>query len=306
MASGIVVALPALLLLAVVPVLLVGLALTARPDAELAAATAAARRHAVTGGVLAVVAGACVGVAALAVVPTTGGARLLTLAPPAAALAHTVVLAVTELTWPRPRGAVRRVVLAPRDVRSSSPAWLRRTLHVLVALTLVAVAAGALAAADDQRSLRLVAAAGDGSPMTTVSSPFPGWSYGGPALVGVLAVLVAAEAVLLLVVRRPAVAGADAVTDTVLRRASAHRVLRGAVAGVLATLGPLTAVAGTTAASASSSLALNGSPRPLLHGLGVALAALGVLACLGALVVACLPAPRVPAPDSSPGVPVPA
>jgi len=88
-------------------------------------------------------------------------------------------------------------------------------------------------------------------------------------------------------VARPAVASADEATDAALRRAGAHRVLRGALAGVLLTLGGLLLAGGMTAANA-----VEGPLRPLAL---VAVAVGGVCALAGVLALLVW-APRVPAP----------
>jgi hypothetical protein len=288
--------LPAAVLMVVVPVLLVILAATARPDAELLPATAAARRHAVLGGaaavlvaaatafLLATLAAPALGVWAPGLLGSPGSG--LAIVPAAAGLAHTAVLALTERTWPRPTGAVRRAALNPRSVGDLAPR-LRRVLHATVLVTAVVVLAGALLADDDQTSIRVSLRDASGAVIGShAASPFPGLRYGLPALIGVLLLTAAVEAALRLVVNRPAVPGADQVTDTALRRASAHRLLRGALAAVLLTLGPLCLVGGTTAVRVLDGAAAAAST----------VAAAGGLLVVVALVVLCWPAPRVPAP----------
>jgi len=96
-----------------------------------------------------------------------------------------------------------------------------------------------------------------------------------------------------LVVSRPAVAGADPVTDAALRRASAHRVLRGATAGATLTLGPVLYVASSAVRGVAGEAAW-------LQALAVLLVVLALVVSLAGLALLLLPAPRVPAPAQAP------
>jgi len=285
--------LAALLLLA--PLVLVVLAVTARPDAQLGPATAAARTHAVTGSAVALVCGACAGVALawdllsneLGFLPRAAHVWVAAV-PAAAALAHTGVLALTEVTWPRPRGSVRRASLAARTVPAVAPALLRRCWLVATLSLLVVLAVAAVLAAPDGASIE-AALVQDGAVVGTRGyGPFPGARYGVPAALGALLLAAAVQGTLRLVVDRPAVAGADAATDTALRRASAHRVVRGAAVGTLLTLAPVLLSLGSGIHRVWPSTGLQ-----VLSGV---LVVAGVLAGLAGVLLLFWVAPRVPSP----------
>jgi hypothetical protein len=210
----------------------------------------------------------------------------LVLAPGLAATAHVAVLGLTELTWPRPTARVRAARLAPRDVTTFAPPLLRRALVAAAAALVVVAVAGALLAAPGGRSVSASSGGGE-----STAGPFPGLPYGLAAVVAVALLLGACVLVLRLVVRRPAVEGADDATDAVLRRASAHRVLRGALAGALATLGPLLAFGGTSAGNV-----LDGGLQVVAHLVTVA----GIVVVVLSLVVLLVPAPAVPWPAPAP------
>src|SRR4051794_29776465 len=123
-------------------VVLVAVAAAPLPTSALPAPTRAARRHAVLGGTLAVV---LAGAAMLGTVVTsrtadTGwAAAALVLAPAVAGAVHSMVLLITELTWPRPEGTVRSAAVVRRGVRDIAPRALTATLAVLTAALVAAV-----------------------------------------------------------------------------------------------------------------------------------------------------------------------
>ncbi|PPK97521.1 hypothetical protein CLV92_10354 [Kineococcus xinjiangensis] len=227
---------PALLLLLTAGIAALAV-LAARPaDRDLVQTVAAARRHGTVFAALAVLAG--LGVTLAAAMTELGGLRtgqLLAVAPLGAALGHTLVLAVGELTWPRPRARRRSARLRTRRLHDVAPRWLSRSALASAAALALTCAAGALLADADGRSVSYswpdLATSGGG--------PFPGWFYGGPVLLAGAIVTAAVLAALRLVLHRPAVEGADAATDEALRRASGHRLLRGATAAALLTTGAL-------------------------------------------------------------------
>lgn len=211
------------------------------------------------------------------------------LVPIAFGVVHTVVLAAGELTWPRPQGEVRRARLVRRGLLDAAPRWLVRTAAVAAALAVGVLAVGALMADETGRRVTHGSTAG-GDLSWSTASPFPGLFYGRPAAIGLLALGVVTLAALWVVANRPAVATEDERTETALRRASAHRVLRGAVAATLVAIGGLLLVGGM-AVSNVGALPLPG----WVGGLP------GLLTMLAGLVVLCLRAPGVPA--DSPTVP---
>ena len=291
MAAGLIVVVPLLLVAVVAVVVLVLLAGGTVGSADLLETTARARRHAVRGSVLAMVAAAvvaAVGPGALANLRTGAPHAAFAAIPALAGLAHLAVLALTERTWPHPSGTVRSARLAPRGVASVTPPGLAHALIATAATLPVTVVVAAVLADPAGRSISV----GDRQHGSS-AGPFPGLPYGLPALVAVAVLLAASVLVLRLVVARPAVEGADAATDSALRRAGAHRVLRGALAATLLTTGPLLFFAGTAAHRVH-----DGS----VGAAAVVVAAAGALAALAGLLALTLPAPRVPAPQ--PGAPL--
>lgn len=281
-------------------------------------AAAAARRHAAwvhalawsagLGALLALGQGAAPAVAVLAEAygeraggsPALGRGVLVGLVPAGVGLAFLAVHAVGELTWPRPTGAVRRAVLTRRTTADVAPRLLRRSTWAwATGLVVVLVACGAVS--PDGRSVARAWEGGGGA-----AGPFPGWFYGVPLLVAALVVLLAAEGVLRLVARRPAVTDAAPAWDLALRRLSAHRVLRGAQLVLGVTSGAVLAVAGSAVRNLGDPM---GGPHHSagLVALGAAVALLGVAVGLAAVLlsgVAGRPAGEldVVAPGVTPGV----
>jgi hypothetical protein len=133
---------------------------------------------------------------------------------------------------------------------------------------------------------------------TGQTGPFPGLFYGLPAALGLTVLGVLTAGVLWIVANRPAVATADERIEAALRGASAHRVLRVAAGVPLFVAGGLLFVAGNALNSAASS----SGGAPILAPVGAGVAVLGIVAMLAGVVVACLPAPTLPA--DAPAVPV--
>lgn len=238
-------AVPLLLTAVLATVIVLVVALT-RPAPAPSEAAAAARRH---GGVVAAAAGLALVLTPLLLVPglrAIGGVSpgLLEglaagLVPSAAGLAALAVHTLGERAWPRPTGTVRRAHLTPRRARDVVPVWLGGlTVVWSVALLVVLVAAGRSATPDGRRINRV-----DGA-MVSTASPYPGWFYGLPILVGAILLVGATALVLRQVARRPAVLDADPAYDAASRRLSGHRVLRGTQLVLAATLAAVLWVAG--------------------------------------------------------------
>jgi hypothetical protein len=283
--------LPLLLLLLLAALVGMGVAVARRSPPSREGTVADARRHAATASVAAVSVGVLAGLA----VPFADGAwgsgspgsggRELMLVPIAFGLAHTVVLALGELTWPRPAGQVRRARLVRRGPLDAAPPRLVRSAAVSLGLAVLTIAGGALLADDDGRGISR-----SGGLWTRSAGPFPGWFYGGPALAGLVLLGALVAGALWVVATRPAVVTTDDRIEAALRRASAHRVLRGATGSVLALSGGLLGVGGVAAHS------IGGDPSPSLSGpAGLVVALLGLVCGAAGLGVLCLRAPGVPA-----------
>jgi hypothetical protein len=284
-----------------------GIAVARRSPPSRETTVAAARRHAsLTGSAALVLAAvAAVGTGVVTALPgvlagpaSTGVAALSV--PLVFGLVHTAVLLLGELTWPRPEGDVRRARLARRGLLDAAPRWLVRLAGSALAGSLLVVVLGGLVAAPDGRSVGM---SGAGGQVGGAASPFAGWSYGAPAATGLLALAAVSVAALWVVADRPAVVTADERIEAALRRASAHRVLRGATAGALVVGGGLLAVSGLSVRSAASGVAATAAANGLAAGpasavlpwTGLGLALVGTLAVLGAAVLLTVRAPGVPA-----------
>jgi hypothetical protein len=298
MFAGLVIVVPLLLLLAVGTVVLVALAATRRPDVSLTSEVAAARRHGLVTSVLAI---AFVVLAPAVLWPVLSqlvpDGFLLGTLPLIGAIGAQSVLLVGELTWPRPRGAVRTALVGPRSpglfLRGG---WATLTASSVVALAAVIATGGYLGRNDDGHSLHTVDYAPDGSMTERGASPFPGWDYGFPQTVALLVLLVSLALVLRAITARPAVVTADAATDLLLRRASAARTYRVTSVAVLLTVAGDLFFAGTT----MQNIYTDGGD---LAGKLAVLAAL--TAGLGAMAVLLVPAPRLSRQPAPPAVPVP-
>ena len=290
--------LPLLVLLAGTVTVSVGAAAARRSPPSRETAVAAGRTHALRTAVAAI----CLGIAAAVYVgavqlgnSSAGGLGITTmLVLVTFGVVHTLVLGLGELTWPRPDGEVRRARLVHRGLLDAAPRRLVLAGTVAAGLTVVTLAGGALLADADGRHFAWSSDGFSGS-----AGPFPGLFYGRPAALGLLVLTLLAAAVLRLVANRPAVATADERIEAALRQASAHRVLRVAVGVPLFVSGGLLFVGGNALHSAAAS----SGGSPFLGPVGACVAVLGLAAMLAGVVVACLPAPSVPADAPAVGVP---
>ncbi|NEK59632.1 hypothetical protein GCU56_17380 [Geodermatophilus sabuli] len=273
----------------------VAVGLGRRPPPSPEATVTAARRHAGLGSAAAV---GCGLAAALAVGttrlgdPSAGSLGVTALLVPIAfGVVHTLVLGAAELTWPRPEGPVRRARLVRRGLLDAAPRWLLRLAVGATGLVVLTVGVGAGLADPDGRSYTVAA-----GPIEATASPFPGLLYGRPAVLGLLVLAAAVVAALWVVANRPAVATEDARAESALRRASVHRVLRGATATALVVAGGLLAVGGNAAWSVAST---TGSGTTAAGGVVAAVA--GGTALLAGLLLTAVRAPAVPV--DAPAVP---
>ncbi|MPQ98974.1 hypothetical protein GB931_13785 [Modestobacter sp. I12A-02628] len=276
----------------------------APPSAELA--VAAARQHArwtaaaaALFGVAAAVGTAAVGTANDSFGPASDGVTAL-LVPVAFGLVHTTVLAIGELTWPRPVGQVRHAQLVRRGLLDAAPRRLVRAGTATVPFAALVLGAGALLADADGRTFSVTAA---GGAVGGAASPFAGADYSTPAALGLLALAMAALVTLRIVAERPAVSTGDDRIEAALRAASAHRVLRGAVGSALIVVGGLLAVSGLALRNASTGAGDTARAYGLDVGVltgalpvtGAVLGVLGLALALAGLVLCAWCAPAVPA-----------
>ncbi|WP_047234153.1 hypothetical protein, partial [Cellulosimicrobium funkei] len=162
----------------------------------------------------------------------------------------------------------RAATLRPRTVDDVAPRGLRRLAWSLGVLVVLLAVVGALTAGDDGRSVTRVA--GDS---TSTASPYPGAFYGVWLALAAVLVVAGAEGVLRLVARRPAVAQVDEAWDVALRRASAHRVLRGAQLALGLTAAGMLGVG----ANAAARVGYPGAVVLVVVAVGLALAAIAVV-----------------------------
>jgi hypothetical protein len=309
--------LPLLLLLLVLVLGVVGVVALAvrRPFQDRPATVADARRHARRISIAAVLIGA---LGALAVgfagaIPWSNetsmvgrpGVAAISM-PLAFGLAHTGSLLVGEVTWPKPAGNVRRARLVRRGLWDSVPRWLLRLAEVTLAIGFASVVVGALLAHPDGRTITVSTAGGRAQ---GAAAPFAGIDYGVPTVAGLAILAVITGLALWVVTERPALGTADEQAEAALRRASAHRVLRGATTAALLTVGGLLTVSGFSLRSAATDAVQTARSNDLTAGiLAQALPWLGwllaLLGLLGMLIGAGLLLVRAPQPATDTLTPV--
>lgn len=292
MAASLLVLGPAVLFTAVGLAVLLLLTFTARPDDTLPSEVASARRH----GLVTSVAAGIAYVAALALMiwfatrPSDGPVRptpvwlgAMPLIGSAAALS---VLALGEITWPRPRGLQRQANLNPRTIRDIVPRAWRHGLAALATASLVLAGIGWWAADATGRTITVHHAV---EGITHTGGPFPGVFYGLPQLVAVVLTMLFLWTVLRLAVLRPAVVRSDIATDNRLRSASAVRAVRVAASGIALTSAGNLFVGGSTA--------LGVLDPGWLQTLSAGAMLLGAGLGMAGIVLVLVPAPRLPKAD---------
>ncbi len=297
MAAVLLLVVPAAIFATVGLVMLVVLSLTARPDHTLSSEVASARRHGLVTSVLAAVTfvAAVAFLILLAGRPDDGHVRPTPLwlgaIPLIGAVVALGVLAIGELTWPRPRGVQRQANLDPRSVQTLLPRAWGRVLAVLSISTVAVIMVGWWAADPSGHALTY----SDGQGFGASTGPFPGADYGLPQLVALGVALVALYGVLRLVVLRPAVVRSDVPTDNRLRSASAVRAVRVVVSALALT------AAGDLFFGGSAGVRLYdpGWQQTLAFGAMLLGAALGLAGTLLVLT----PAPRLPRTPTAPLAP---
>ena len=223
------------------------------------------------------------------------GQRAIFLIAPLAISGYVAGLLLGELMMPSaPSGTVRRVSLDRRVFeRYVQTRWIWVWRSAAGAAAAAVVAAG-LAGGTDGRSLTLACANG------TVSGggPWPGWSYGGPALTALMLGALLVELSMRRIVERPRpdsdLLGAAA--DEASRRTSMRRVLAAGVAiGLVPLAGVLLSVASIFSfiCSPPGTLAWSGPLAVTLAILGFA-AGLGAIASLASLIRIAETVPSVP------------
>lgn len=221
-----------------------------------------AQRHArrtsataVAVGLLAAVAAAVAVLLPAPLAPAAGRPGVAAMMLPLAfGVAHTGVILVGELTWPRPAGMVRRARLTHRGALQAIPAWLLRTAIGTLVTGVVVIAVGAVTDDRYDANRSITVYAGDGL-VEGAASPYVGAFYGMPALVGLGCLLALSAAALWVVANRPAIVTDDVDVEDALRRASAQRVLRGATAAATILVAGLVAVSGLAIRSAATTAA---------------------------------------------------
>lgn len=243
-----------------------------------------------------------VGVALLVVVLTRLGltfvigirnnGRVLATLPALAGACLLAAQALGQLTWPKPSGAHREAELVARTIADVAPAWPRRMVFVWSGTALVLLLVFALVA-DGPRSVTREAGR-----YTQAIGPYPGWYYGLPMGLAILALVAGTELVLRLVTLRAAVAGVSTEWDLHLRRRSAGHITRGiqlvlacTVAGILISAGWVHLSLGSDFVQlAAGGYASGASPVQHYLGQGLLIAALGIL--LAGLAVTVVPLRR--------------
>jgi hypothetical protein len=207
------------------------------------------------------------------------GQRAIFVYVPLALCGYLTGVLLAELTMPGPiRTRVRRASLRPRRIGVYVPAALVWGWRAAAAAAVAALAlAGAVAGADG-RSFSMTCGGGY---YKSGGSPWPGWEYGAPALVTLLAGAVLVEAILRRVPARPRPDPVELTlpVDEGYRVSSARRALSAGFTLALVTL------AGVTLAAADVLGDMCPDVRPAwLTPIAITLAVLGLGAGLGALV----------------------
>ena len=223
------------------------------------------------------------------------GQRAIFLIAPLAISGYVAGLLLGELMMPSaPSGTVRRVSLDRRVFeRYVQTRWIW-VWRAAAGVAAAAVVAAGLAGGTDGRSLTMACA--DGT--LSGAGPWPGWSYGGPALTALILGALLVELSMRRIVERPRpdsdLLGAAA--DEASRQTSMRRVL---AAGVAIGLGPLAGVLLSVASifsficSPPGTLAWTGPLALTLAILGFA-AGLGAIASLVSLIRIAETVPSVP------------
>ncbi len=237
--------------------------------------------------------------AAVATVPVVAPAlpgRVVALVPMAALLAYFAVLAVGELTLPRPTGPLREARVVRRSPADVAPVADRRLVQawaataVGTALTLALIASGPRSVSRPVGRYEMV-----------TSAPFPGWLWALPAAATVGAALLAAEALTRLVAARSALTGVEEPWDLWLRRRVARRALRSTQLVFGLTVAGLLLVAGVGLRGlGGGGDGVQAAPESATHdSAGLALMVIALVVGMVALGVAVRPA-RDPAPECTP------
>lgn len=224
----------------------------------------------------------CLGAAGIILAVGAGlalGQRAIFLVGPLAISGYLAGLLLGELMMaPAARGVLRRGSLDRRSLdRYVRTGWVWGWRAAAGAAFIALGAAGAVGGADG-RSLPLDCANGTSS----VSGPWPGWSYGGPALVALLvgALLVEVSIRRILARPRPDPASVDIAADEANRAASLRRAV---AAGTAIALVPLAGVS-LSAAMILSFACSEPNSLAWTAPMALALALVGSLAGIGAVV----------------------
>lgn len=215
--------------------------------------------------------------------PAPGAVQALT--PFAVAAVFAMVRSAGELTWPRPRGAVRAAPLARRTPWSVGGSRLRWVLGTAAALTLVLVAAGFTANETGRQFSSAPVNLPEGV-LSSSSGPYPGWTYGVPMLLGLAATLAVTWVALSVITRRAPLHGLPAVHDAAVRRTSAGRLLAVVQLCLGGALGGVTIAAGSAVMSAGQNLYLNGADPGAYIRIGQAVGTAGLVVVVASVVAA--------------------
>ncbi len=231
----------ALLVVAVLCAALAPVLISSRSTPTISQAAARANRHATLGsisGITLQVALMTVFAFTALVAPRLSSGRVIASLPAVGGLCLALTQALTQVTWPRPTGVHREADLTRRRRADVVETGTHRLVIVWSVAILIALALFTTLSSGPR-----TISAQTGSALVQWS-PYPGAHYALPVALTTLAVVLATELVLRLVVVRPAVPAVPREWDLQLRRRSARHLIAGAQLALAGTLTGLLVLAG--------------------------------------------------------------
>ncbi len=175
------------------------------------------------------------------------------LAPSLAGIVFVVSAGFGESFWPKPKGQRRDAFLTRRPaLANAAPLALWACVTWALLLTVALVFCGIVAKRGGEDAGRAIMHPIWNPNVDGWNGPFPGFPYGIPMMIGVLALALATLAVLRIIARRPAIPGIQPDVDLQLRQTSATNLVKGVQLSLAASLSGVLLVAGIAASQGGS------------------------------------------------------